>query len=176
MLKTWRNNFEWEGGGRSVFYLTDLWLQRFEATKVVFSWERLNIFVTGCSIAGDRDVLSNTEENHDDHGSIKTLREVYQGTHFEFNRFSKDEVQRRLKITTPTSPVGGTPEHHLNSLRNWPVELHRRKWISTTAVWSWGNGLVLGKWESARQCLKKVTDSRWRTIVPSRPLTVNKTF
>ena len=85
-------------------------------------------------------------------------------------------MQRRLKITTPTSPVGGTPEHHLNSLRNWPVELHRRKWISTTAVWSWGNGLVRGKWESGRQCLKKVTDSRWRTIVPSRPLTVNKTF
>ena len=24
MLKTWRNNFEWEGGGRSVLYLTDL--------------------------------------------------------------------------------------------------------------------------------------------------------
>ena len=26
MLKTWRNNFEWKGGGRSVLYLTDLWL------------------------------------------------------------------------------------------------------------------------------------------------------
>ena len=25
MLKTWRKNFEWEGGGRSVLYLTDLW-------------------------------------------------------------------------------------------------------------------------------------------------------
>ena len=25
MPKTWRNNFEWEGGGRSVLYLTDLW-------------------------------------------------------------------------------------------------------------------------------------------------------
>ena len=24
MLKTWRNNFKWEGGGRSVLYLTDL--------------------------------------------------------------------------------------------------------------------------------------------------------
>ena len=23
--KSWRNNFEWEGGGRSVLYLTDLW-------------------------------------------------------------------------------------------------------------------------------------------------------
>ena len=26
MLKTWRNNFEWGGGGGSLFYLTDLWL------------------------------------------------------------------------------------------------------------------------------------------------------
>ena len=25
ILKTWRNNFEWEGGGRSVLYLTDRW-------------------------------------------------------------------------------------------------------------------------------------------------------
>ena len=51
MPKTWRNSFEWEGGGRSVLYLTDLWPwgphERFEARKVVFSWECLNIFVTG---------------------------------------------------------------------------------------------------------------------------------
>ena len=25
MLKTWRNNFEWKGGGRSVLYFSDLW-------------------------------------------------------------------------------------------------------------------------------------------------------
>ena len=47
--KTWRNNFEWEGGGRSALYLTDLWPGQFAARKVVFSWECLNIFATGCS-------------------------------------------------------------------------------------------------------------------------------
>ena len=35
---------------------------------------------TAASIAGDN-VISITEENHDNHGSVKTLREVYQGTH-----------------------------------------------------------------------------------------------
>ena len=39
MLKTWRNNFEWEGPDQ----------QRLETRNVVFSWECLNIFATGCS-------------------------------------------------------------------------------------------------------------------------------
>ena len=46
MLQTWRNNFEWKGGGRSVLYITDLWL---EGRKVVFSSDYLIIFATGCS-------------------------------------------------------------------------------------------------------------------------------
>ena len=36
MLKTWRNNFEWEGVGRPVLYLTDLGPGGFEARKVIF--------------------------------------------------------------------------------------------------------------------------------------------
>ena len=37
------------GGGRSVFYLTDLWLAAIWSKTGCFSWECLNIFATGCS-------------------------------------------------------------------------------------------------------------------------------
>ena len=50
MLKTWRNNFEWEGGGRSVLYLTDLWLAAIWSKEGCFSSECLNIFATGCKL------------------------------------------------------------------------------------------------------------------------------
>ena len=33
MLKTWRSNFEWTGGRRSVLYLTDLWLAAIRSKK-----------------------------------------------------------------------------------------------------------------------------------------------
>ena len=49
MLKTWRNNFVWEGGGRSVISISQTCDQeRFEARKVIFSWECLDSFATGC--------------------------------------------------------------------------------------------------------------------------------
>ena len=50
MLKTWRNNFEWEGGGRLVLYLTDLWLAAIWSKEGCFSSECLNIFATGCKL------------------------------------------------------------------------------------------------------------------------------
>ena len=87
----------------------------------------VNYFTTAAASNAGDNVISITEENHDNHGSVKTLREVYQGRHFEFNIVSaRMKCKQGLKITTPTSPVGGTPEHHLNSLRKWPVELHHR--------------------------------------------------
>ena len=43
--------------------------------------------------------MSITQENYDNHGSVKTLREVYQGTHFEFNRVSKDKVHVLMFIS-----------------------------------------------------------------------------
>ena len=66
----------------------------------------VNYFITAAaSIAGDN-VISITEENHDNHGNVKTLREVYQGTHFEFNRVSIDEVQRALENNNPNKSCG----------------------------------------------------------------------
>ena len=42
-----------EEGGQ--YYISQTCYQeRFEARKVVFSWECLNIFATGCSISGNR--------------------------------------------------------------------------------------------------------------------------
>ena len=42
-----------EEGGQ--YYISQTCYQeRFEARKVVFSWEYLNIFATGCSISGNR--------------------------------------------------------------------------------------------------------------------------
>ena len=84
----------------------------------------VNYFTTAAANIAADSVISITEENHGNHGSVKTLREVYQGTHFEHILSARMKCKRRLKITTPTSPVGGTLEHHLNSLRKWPVELH----------------------------------------------------
>ena len=58
MLKTWRSNFEWEGGGRSVLYLTDLWLAAIWSKKGhFFLSESLNIFATGCSTTIDKCIL-----------------------------------------------------------------------------------------------------------------------
>ena len=49
IIQTWRNTFEWEGGGRSVLYLTGLWPGAIWSKKGRFSWECLNIFAIGCS-------------------------------------------------------------------------------------------------------------------------------
>ena len=66
----------------------------------------VNYFTTAAaSITGDN-VISITEENHDNHGSVNTLREVYKGTHFEFNRVSKDEVQKALENNNPNKSCG----------------------------------------------------------------------
>lgn len=51
----------------------------------------MNYFTTAAASIAGTNIISITEENHDNHGSVKTLREVYQGTHFEFNRVSKDK-------------------------------------------------------------------------------------
>ena len=45
MLKTWRNNFEWEGGGRSVLYLTDLWPGAIWSKKGCFFGESVSTFL-----------------------------------------------------------------------------------------------------------------------------------
>ena len=52
MLKTWRSNFEWKGGGEGGRYYISQTCdqQQFKVKKVVFSWECLNIFATGCSM------------------------------------------------------------------------------------------------------------------------------
>ena len=42
------NNFEWGEGGGEYFISQTCDEQRFEARQVVFLWECLNIFVTGC--------------------------------------------------------------------------------------------------------------------------------
>lgn len=84
----------------------------------------VSYFTTAAANIAADSVISIIEENHGNHGSVITLREVYQGIHFEHILSARMKCKRRLKMTTPTSPVGGTPEHHLNSLRKWPVELH----------------------------------------------------
>ena len=45
MLKTWRNDFELEGGGRPVIYLTDLWLATIWSMKGCFFCESVSTFL-----------------------------------------------------------------------------------------------------------------------------------
>ena len=45
MLKTWRNNFEWGGGGGSLFYLTDLWLAAIWSKTGCFFRESVSTFL-----------------------------------------------------------------------------------------------------------------------------------
>ena len=51
MLKIWSNNFKWGEDGGQYFISQTCDQQRFEARQVVFSWERLNIFATACSVS-----------------------------------------------------------------------------------------------------------------------------
>ena len=54
-------------------------------------------------------IISITEKSHDNHDSIKTLREVYQGTHSEFSCVCKDEVQRALENNNHNKSCGWEP-------------------------------------------------------------------
>lgn len=66
----------------------------------------VNYFTTAAASIAGNNVIRITEENHDNHSSVKTLREVHQGSHFEFNRVSQDEVQRVLENNNPNKSCG----------------------------------------------------------------------
>ena len=68
-----------------------------------------NYFTTAAASIPSDNVISITEENHDNHGSVKTMREVYQGTQFEFNSVNKDEMQKTLENNNPNKSCGWDP-------------------------------------------------------------------
>ena len=87
--------------------------------------------------------MSITEENDDNHGSVKTLREVYQGTHFEFNRVSKDDVQRALENNNPYKSCGWDP--------GAPPKLLKKvaSGIAPSLMTLYNSCIELGKWPCA---------------------------
>ena len=87
--------------------------------------------------------ISITEENHVNHGSVKTLKEVYQGTHFEFNRVSKDEVQKALENNNANKSCGWDPGAPPKLLKKVAFG------IAPSLMTLYNNCLELGKWPCA---------------------------
>ncbi|PFX17001.1 hypothetical protein AWC38_SpisGene25862 [Stylophora pistillata] len=78
----------------------------------------VNYFTTAAvSIVGDNAICI-TEENDDNHGSVKALKEAYLGTHFEFNQVSKDQVQKALENINPNKSCGWDPRAPPKLLKN----------------------------------------------------------
>ena len=122
----------------------------------------MNYFTTAAASIAGANIIGITEENHDNHGSVKTLRDVYQGTHFEFNRVRKDKVPKAL--------WGGDPGVPPKLLKKVAYE------IAPSLMTLYNSCIELGKWPCAWKMgewtpvFQNVTDSRRRNIVPSRPL------
>lgn len=121
------------------------------------------------SIIGDNAICI-TEENHDNHGSIKALREAYLGTHFEFNHVSKDQVQKGLENINPNKSCGwdpGAPPKLLKNVACGIAPSLMTLYNSCIKLGQWPCVWKMGEWTPV---FKKETDSWRRTIVPSRPL------
>ena len=65
-----------------------------------------NYFTNAASSIGGDHVNNLTEEDHDDHNSVKAIREAYEGMKFEFKYFSQADVQQALEKTNPKKSCG----------------------------------------------------------------------
>ena len=137
----------------------------------------VNYFTTAAaSIAGDN-VISITEENHDNHGSVESLREVYQGTHFEFNRVSRDEVQKALENNNPNKSCGwdlGAPPKLLKKVACGIAPSLMTLYSSCIELGKWPCAWKMGEWTPVFKKGDRQQAKNYRPITSL--VTVNKTF
>ena len=83
MLKTWRNNFEWGGGG-TILSDRPVTNSDLNQDRLFFSWECLNIFATGCLIPSYLYSRGARLLNRVKRGALFALKEVVIKTSISF--------------------------------------------------------------------------------------------
>ena len=136
-----------------------------------------NYFTTAAASIASDNVISITEENHDNHGSVKNIREVCQGTQFEFNSVNKDEMQKTLENNNPNKSCGWDPRAPPKLLKKVACG------IAPSLMTLYNSCIKLGKWPCAWKTgewtpvFKKGDRQQAKNYRPITSLvTVNKTF
>ena len=69
-----------------------------------------------------------TEDDHSEHDSVRSIREVYEENDLDFKLLAPNEVQRALETSIQRNLVVGIPRSHRSFLRAWlterPFSLH----------------------------------------------------
>ncbi|PFX17471.1 putative RNA-directed DNA polymerase from transposon BS [Stylophora pistillata] len=130
----------------------------------------VNYFTTDAvSIVGDNAICI-TEENHDNQSSVKALREAYLGTHFEFSRVGKDQVQKALENINPNKSCGWDPGAPSKLLKNVACG------IAPSLMTLYNSCIELGRWPCAWKMgewtpvFKKRLVEDWKSSVDRKEL------
>ena len=136
-----------------------------------------NYFNTAASSIGGAHVNNLKESDHRDHSSVKAIRKAYNGSRFEFTKFSQGEVTTAMEKLNPRKSCGwnrGIPPKLLKMVASGIAPSLTRLYNDCIDLCKWPSPWKLGEWTPA---IKKGDTQEDKTYRPITSLiTVDKIF
>lgn len=136
-----------------------------------------NYFTTAADSIGGDHVNNLLESDHNNHKSVKKIREMSNGLCFEFNKFSQEEVNMVLEKLNPRKSCGWNPRAPPKLLKMIAIGIApslTRLYNECIDMGEWPSHWKMGEWTPAFKNGDKQVDKNYRPITSL--LTIDKMF
>ena len=148
-----------------------------EKDQAVIAELLANYFSTAASSIGGDQVPNLIESDHDNHTSVKAIREMYDGNKFEFEQISTAKIQSALENINPRKSSGwdsGAPPKLLKIVAKGIAPSLTRLYNNCIEQSQWPHKWKMGEWTPVFKKGDRQADKNYRPITSL--ITVDKIF